>query len=145
MSPWLICIAIPIAISLIIFERGNNLVPNTEVLILQPNIDPYNEKYSMENDYYFDLLINMTTDQITNETRYIFTPETYFGEGFGFSLEEFKTTTLHHKIDSLLEKNPKIQLVSGIQSYSVYRTDNPPTPTANFVRNGYGWIFTTQL
>ena len=139
MSPWLICIAIPIAISLIIFERGNNLVPNTEVLILQPNIDPYNEKYSMENDYYFDLLINMTTDQITNETRYIFTPETYFGEGFGSSLEEFKATTLYHKIDSLLEKNPKIQLVSGIQSYSVYGTDNPPTPTANFVRNGV-WV-----
>ena len=81
----------------------------------------------------------MTTDQITDETRYIFTPETYFSAGFGASLEEFKSTPLHRKIDSLLEKNPKIQLVSGIQSYSVYKTDKPPTPTANFVRNGI-WV-----
>ena len=92
----------------------------------------------MENDYYFDLLINMTTDQITNETRYIFTPETYFGEGFGFSLEEFKTTILHHKIDSLLEKNPKIQLVSG-SNPTVFTGQTTLTPTTNFVRNGV-WV-----
>ena len=30
-------------------------------------------------------------------------------------------------------------MISGIQSYSVYRTDNPPTLTANFVRNGV-WV-----
>ena len=136
MSPWFIGIAIPIVISLILFERENNPIPDTEVLLLQPNIDPYSEKYDKENDYYFDLLIDMTTDQITDETRYIFTPETYFSAGFGASLEEFKSTPLHRKIDSLLEKNPKIQLDCGIQSYSVYKTDKPPTPTANFVRNG---------
>ena len=55
-----------------------------------------------------------------------------------FLLKESKTTTLHNKID-LLEKPVKIQLVSGIQSYSVYRQTNPPTPTANFV--GMGMVF----
>jgi apolipoprotein N-acyltransferase len=84
-------------------------------------------------------MVDMTADQISEETRYIFTPETYFGAGFGASLEEFETTALHRKLDSLLEKNPKIQLVSGIQSYSVYRTDSPPTLTANFIRNGV-WV-----
>ena len=121
------------------YQSEKDLTPTTEVLLLQPNIDPYNEKYDKENNYYFDLMAHMVTGQITDKTRYIFTPETYFGAGFGTSLEEFKTTTLHRKIDSLLEKNRDIQLISGIQSYSVYKTENPPTLTANFVRNGV-WV-----
>lgn len=139
MTPCLIGIAIPIVISLLLFQREKELTPTTEVLLLQPNIDPYKEKYDRENGYYFDLMVDMTADQISDETRYIFTPETYFGAGFGASLEEFKTTVLHRKLDSLLKKNPKIQLVSGIQTYSVYRTDSPPTLTANFIRDGV-WV-----
>ena len=139
MSPWLIGIAIPILISLILYQSEKDLTPSTEVLLLQPNINPYNEKYEKENNYYFDLMVHMTADQITNETRYIFTPETYFGAGFGAALEEFKTSILHRKIDSLLEKNPNIQLITGIQSYSVYKTKKPPTLTANFIRDGV-WV-----
>ena len=139
MSPWLIGIAIPILISLILYQSEKDLTPSTEVLLLQPNINPYNEKYEKENNYYFDLMVHMTADQITNETRYIFTPETYFGAGFGAALEEFKTSILHRKIDSLLEKNPNIQLITGIQSYSVYKTEKPPTLTANFIRDGV-WV-----
>ena len=139
MSPWLIGIAIPILISLILYQSEKDLTPSTEVLLLQPNINPYNEKYEKENNYYFDLMVNMSADQITNETRYIFTPETYFGAGFGAALEEFKTSILHRKIDSLLEKNPNIQLITGIQSYSVYKTEKPPTLTANFIRDGV-WV-----
>ena len=139
MSPWLVGIAIPISISLLLYQSEKDLTPTTEVLLLQPNIDPYNEKYDNENNYYFDLLVQMTSDQITNETRYIFTPETYFGTGFGTALEEFKTSILHRKIDSLLEKNPNIQLITGIQSYNVYRTEKPPTLTANLIRDGV-WV-----
>ena len=98
MSPWLIGIALPISISLMLYQSEKDLTPTTEVLLLQPNIDPYNEKYDKENNYYFDLMAHMTADHITEETRYIFTPETYFGAGFGASLEEFKTSTLHRKI-----------------------------------------------
>ncbi|MEC8396902.1 MAG: apolipoprotein N-acyltransferase [Bacteroidota bacterium] len=139
MIPWLIGIAIPILISLILYQSEKDLTPSTEVLLLQPNINPYNEKYEKENNYYFHLMVHMTADQITSETRYIFTPETYFGAGFGAALEEFKTSILHRKIDSLLEKNPNIQLITGIQSYSVYKTERPPTPTANFIRDGV-WL-----
>ena len=78
LSPWLIAISIPIVISLLIFQKEKTLTPHIEVLLLQPNIDPYNEKYERENDYYFDLMSKMTEDRITDETRYLFTPETYF-------------------------------------------------------------------
>jgi apolipoprotein N-acyltransferase len=139
MGPWLVGIAVPIAISLMLYQSEKDPIPSTEVLLLQPNIDPYNEKYDNKNNYYFDLMADMTADQITDETHYIFTPETYFSAGFGAALKEFKTTPLYRKIDSLLEKNRDIQLISGIQSYSVYKTNKAPTLTANFIRDGV-WV-----
>ncbi len=121
------------------FQKEKNIIPTTEVLLLQPNIDPYLEKYNEENNYYFDLMVNMTADQITEQTRYIFTPETYFGTGLGAPLVEFNDSPLRYKIDSLLQQYPKIQLITGIQSYNVYKTDNQPTSTANFVMEGT-WV-----
>ena len=138
-SHCLIGIAIPITISLIIFKSEKVLTPSIEVLLLQPNIDPYEEKYERENTYYFDLMVSMTAEQITDQTRYIITPETYFGAGLGSSLDEFTSTLLHHRLDSLLQQHQKIQLVTGIQSYNIYRTDSIPTPTSNFIREGI-WI-----
>lgn len=139
LSPWLVSIALPIAISLIIFQKTPINTPNTEILLLQPNIDPYLEKYERENDDYFNLMAQMTADQISDQTRYIVTPETYFGAGLGTSLDEFKTTPLYRSIDSLLGKHKKIQLISGIQSYVVYRQTSAPTQTANFIRDGI-WV-----
>ena len=77
-------------------------------MLLQPNIDPYDEKYERENAYYFDLMASMTKEQITNQTRYIITPETYFGEGLGASIDEFTSTPLHHKLD--IEASTRISL-----------------------------------
>lgn len=139
LSPWLIAIAIPITVSLIIFKSKKVITPSIEVLLLQPNIDPYEEKYERENAYYFDLMASMTKEQITNQTRYIIAPETYFGEGLGASLDEFTSTLLHHRLDSLLQEHQKIQLIAGIQSFNIYRTDSSPTQTANFIRKGI-WV-----
>ena len=139
LSPWLIAISIPIVISLLIFQKEKTLTPHIEVLLLQPNIDPYNEKYERENDYYFDLMSKMTEDRITDETRYLFTPETYFGSGSGSSMKEFKSTSLYRRIDSLLQQHPQMQLITGIQSYNIYRADSLPTSSANFLKKGI-WI-----
>lgn len=139
LTPWLIGIAFPIVISLIIFQKEKLPTPSTEALLFQPNIDPYFEKYDHNSSYYFELMAQMTKPQITDQTHYIFTPETYFGSGIGTSLKDFKSTSLYYKIDSLLQLHPQIQLITGIQSYDVYNTKTPPTTTANLYSEGI-WI-----
>ena len=139
LCPWLISIAIPIAISLIIYKKELKNEAMTEVLLLQPNIDPYNEKYEMNNRYFFDLMVQMLSKQITKKTRYIITPETYFASGLGEPLNDFESSQLYHDLDSLLQLNPKTQLISGIQSFNLYRSEKEATPTANELRKGV-WV-----
>jgi apolipoprotein N-acyltransferase len=135
----LIGIAIPIIISLIIYESEEKGESRIEVLLLQPNIDPYEEKYERNNRYFFDLMIQMVSKQITEKTRYIFTPETYFASGLGEPLDDFNNCQLYRDLDSLLQRNPKIQLISGIQSFNIYQSKKKPSSTANEMKNGY-WI-----
>ena len=139
LSPWLIAIALPIVISLIIYPSEKNTEARTEVLLLQPNIDPYEEKYERDNRYFFNLMIEMVSKQITKKTRYIFTPETYFASGLGEPLNDFDNSQLYRGLDSLLQRNPNIQLVSGIQSYNIYQSEKKPSTTANEMKKGF-WV-----
>ena len=82
----------------------------TEVLLLQPNIDPYNEKYEKNNRYFFDLMVEMLSKQITKKTRYIFTPETYFASGLGEPLNDFESSQLYYNLDSLLQLEEEMPL-----------------------------------
>ena len=139
LSPWLIAIALPIVISLIIYPSEKNTEARTEVLLLQPNIDPYEEKYERDNRYFFNLMIEMVSEQITKKTRYIFTPETYFASGLGEPLNDFDNSQLYRGLDSLLKRNPNIQLVSGIQSFNIYQSKKKPSTTANEMKKGF-WV-----
>lgn len=137
--PWWMGIALPIVISLIIFEQTELTSPETEVLLLQPNIDPYNEKYEFDNNDYFEMMRALTQPHITEKTKYIFTPETFFGAGPGVPLSTFDQDPLQKKINTFLQNNPKIQLITGIQSYEVYKISTPPTASANQIREGV-WV-----
>ncbi len=139
LSPWLIGIAIPIIISGIIFTTQSTKNANTEVLLLQPNIDPYDEKYDKDNRYFYNLMVELFSEKITENTHYFFTPETYFASGLGVPLKEFDKSLLYKDLDSLLQAFPKTQLITGIQSYNLYSTDTEPTPTANEMSKGI-WV-----
>ena len=139
LSPWLIAIAIPIVFSMIIFSKHEIKPPTIEVLLVQPNIDPYTEKYGKTNLEFLDLLSSMTQGKIDKNTDYVFAPETYFASGYGELISEFKSTELQISIQEFLKPHPQVQLVSGIQFYNVYQTKTEPSPTANEVKKGV-WV-----
>ena len=53
----------------------------TEVMVLQPNIDPYSEKYSLSNTEVIRLLFRLLQGEVTEKTRFILTPETVLADG----------------------------------------------------------------
>lgn len=44
--PWWLAIAVPITLSLVVFVRVPKATKTTNVAVIQPNIDPYTEKYN---------------------------------------------------------------------------------------------------
>ena len=136
-----ITIAVPIALSLIIYhtykEKGNEV----EIVVVQPNIDPYNEKFDGMST--FDQLKKFTAlaeKKITAKTKFVVGPETFLPEGlWEESLEDHQ----HFKyLVSFAEAFPQISIVTGMSSYHEFIPGEPLTPTARKYSDADGYYET---
>ena len=111
-------IVIPIVISLVIYATYGEEGETLEVIVLQPNIDPYSEKYNMSNLKFADLLVNLTEDKISDSTQFVITPETYFAESV--RLPEFENSTLKTRLKHYVNSHPNLNLITGISFIDVF-------------------------
>ena len=128
-------IAIPLMCSYVIlyqFEIEKNEV--LTVSVVQPNIDPYDEKYSLTHQQLYNDFISQITPELNKKPNLIVTPETYFSEGAGENLAKFEESKLFSDLLTLSNKF-NTQFLHGIQFYNTYTIQNK-TETANNLRNG---------
>ena len=133
-----VAIAIPVSISLFIYSNHkpqNN--PTIEVLIAQPNIDPYEEKFAANDLEQSKALFELIMPKLTPTTDLILAPETYFTEGFGSYLPSFKSSSLYQNIQEQINQIGTVQLMTGIQFYEVY-SESDKTKTSN--QYGSQWV-----
>ena len=69
-------IGIPILLSVFLNPGSEFKSKTSEVVIIQPNIDPYEEKYNTNNDSIASLIQNLADQSISNNTDLIIAPET---------------------------------------------------------------------
>ena len=133
--PALFAIALPIAFSLYLFLQEQPVFNKTAVALVQPNVDPYDEKYRYSNTDFLTQLEDLLETEKKDSIAYIITPETYFAAGYGERLEGFDRGPLYRAIVQMLSHYPGTQLLTGIQFYNAYDTKTSPSPTANKIRN----------
>jgi len=103
------------------------------VVLLQPNIDPYTEKYNISNVQTAENLIDQAEKVIDSTTDFVIAPETTFANPV---LQENYTSTNSFKLlKDFTKKNPHINFVTGYTFYKQYQSFKQPTPTANKFRN----------
>ena len=103
------------------------------ITLVQPNIDPYTEKYGLSRQQLQDSLVHQITNELSKNPDVIITPETYFAEGAGERLSTFEKSPLYTKLLSFAASN-NTQLLSGIQFYETYSEQNK-TYSANKLQN----------
>lgn len=139
LSTPLIAIALPIAFSLYTYQKVPLAEKKLNIALLQPNIDPYNEKYKLTNLELLEQLKEQMKPFKAIDFDYLLTPETYFAEGFGEELAIYDRSLLHQSIQKELINFPQTQWITGIQFYDVYAQNDSPSLTANKVREGL-WV-----
>jgi apolipoprotein N-acyltransferase len=134
----IVAIAIPIGISLLIYSNHKPQNNSTiEVVIAQPNIDPYEEKFAASDLEQSKSLFELIPPKLTPTTDLILAPETYFTEGFGSYLPSFMSSPLYQTIQEEIDQIGTVQLMTGIQFYQVY-SESDKTTTSN--RYGDQWV-----
>lgn len=127
---WIMLIAIPSSISLYrYYNIKEQESDRREIVIIQPNIDPYTEKFVIPFERQLEKVFTLARREITDSTSWIITPETTIDDPVNLALP------LNDKyiagIRNFLEDYPRASFVTGMVSYRSYPfSANTPTVSA---------------
>lgn len=127
-------IILPILISYLILIIRKPLATSKKinVVVVQPNIDPYNDKFVMDFQPVFSRVIKLIKEKVTVKTDYLVLPETFITDVNG-SLNEDHLEEMEYVIwfkDSILRKFPKLKIIVGASSALPYHNPHDVTATA---------------
>ncbi|PKP40248.1 MAG: apolipoprotein N-acyltransferase [Bacteroidetes bacterium HGW-Bacteroidetes-13] len=132
----LVFLMVPISISHLIAANYQEKGISVEVIALQPNIDPYNEKYNQNNLDFFHLFSELTKNQVTEKTDFIVAPETFFAKGE--QLDKLQKSPLIHRLDDFVAEYPNLNILSGISLIQIFNNPYAGGEQTNQY-NSYTW------
>ena len=130
----ILLIAIPIGSSYLIKSQYTHSVKTAEVIVLQPNIDPYSEKYNTKDKQVAENLYELIEQQKPGKNSLILSPETVFADGT--RLEEFKQSPAFNFTKRVLNNYPQVSIVNGISMYEIIRDSSKIKTQTNYLRPG---------
>lgn len=132
-----ILITVPIGISYLIWYNytSEQNQRQFEALILQPNINPYTEKYNTNDRRIGKLLKKMTEDHISDSTRLVIAPETVFADGTRRS--HFTQSAAYLYGREIVREYPNTSFLGGISFYDIIRDKDSVKTQSNFVKPGF--------
>lgn len=130
---FILIVALPILVSLIIKPETNS--ENTiETLSLQPNIDPYTEKYHTDNGRISQSLIDLTEPFLTDQPQLLLAPETVFANGI--EIKNYRLSEAKSFSQELLNKNEQLNILFGISMFEILRDESELSPQSNVLKEG---------
>tara|TARA_Y100001968_G_scaffold306695_1_gene323739 strand:- start:511 stop:2097 length:1587 start_codon:yes stop_codon:yes gene_type:complete len=110
---------IPVICSMFIYNKVINLTPkdSVNVLVVQPNMNPYTEKFSIPQKVQTDLLFNLIYPSVDEKLDFLILPETFL-----------ISSVWHHRIQDnldvdrfniLIKKFPNLSIVVGAVTFQL--------------------------
>ena len=126
-----VIILIPIIVSLIIYTNIDIQEEKIKTVIIQPNIDPYNEKFNRSNDQNLRYLESILND-VKNRNSLVILPETYFSDGSLISSLNY--STLIEGLKGIRERYDT-EILTGIELYDVFNDSSRVKKYSNRLEN----------
>ena len=126
-----VIILIPIIVSLIIYTNIDIEEEKIKTVIIQPNIDPYNEKFNRSNDQNLRYLESILND-VKNRNSLVILPETYFSDGSLISSLNY--STLVEGLKGIRERYDT-EILTGIELYDVFNDSSRVKKYSNRLEN----------
>lgn len=133
-----VLIAAPAIYSLSLFHSYKEKGSVAKILVIQPNIDPYGEKFSgMTNDQQVDLMLDIAEQGVTADVDYVVTPETAIDDRIWESSIDQNFTIARFR--NFVDSHPRVKWVSGATTLRLYdvRDTVPPTARKYPMQEGY--------
>jgi apolipoprotein N-acyltransferase len=131
---WLLAfIAFPILVSYTIRAFPREFKEHSNVVVIQPNIDPYNEKFVAGYEEQLQKMLLLASPKVDSLTDYLIFPETALTENL-WETELDQSTSLQ-MLQQFLKPFPKLKIIIGASTAKVYQPGEELSPTARKFRN----------
>ncbi len=100
-----------------------------KTLIVQPNVDPYNDKFFFEPKVQLHNLLKQLNGNLDSTIDFLVLPETYLTENI-FQGHETDSYSFHFLMDSIIQLYPKIIIISGANTIYPFKHGEVKTSTA---------------
>lgn len=147
----LLLIPLMVSLSLKIYRGKETTIKTNEqlnVLIVQPNIDPYNEKFYIQPIIQIHEMFHQIKNYLNDSIDVILLPETFITENIyeGTSKQMLQHESLKFLKDSILTKYPHIAIITGANTFKFYaEKERIPSTARQNVEGMYYDIFNTAL
>ncbi|MBQ7877744.1 MAG: apolipoprotein N-acyltransferase [Bacteroidales bacterium] len=125
------------------YENAMEADESLEVLIIQPNIDPYNKFQAMTQDQQNALLEGMMAKELAprkadscSTPLLVVAPETFTGD---IVCGDYPRSRTWRRMTSFLKDYPGVNLLFGASSYDYIYAGKAPSHTARHIRDGL-WL-----
>ncbi|MCY0968695.1 apolipoprotein N-acyltransferase [Chryseobacterium wangxinyae] len=133
-------IIVPIIISLVKFHNFNEKpIGEVNVLMLQPALDPYAEKYSKDSATIVKELLSLAEQNTKGKIDYYIAPETAIPGRGSISETAFEKSGLLNDVKGFLAKHPGSVFTTGISSHRFYKSGEK-LPKEAYQLNPQLWV-----
>lgn len=141
-----VIILLPLLCSTFIHPTPDNPAQKIGVVVVQPNIDPYDEKFTASSVMQqLEKFIRLSESKADSNTRYIVWPETaLFPQGAWEHQLNYQPEI--QAIRRMLQRYPKAKVITGAVTMKQYREPEEVPATARRMEDGTAWEpFNTAL
>ena len=120
LGSWIVLLLIPAVLLNQLIKRKRAAISTTNIVVVQPNIDPYEKVSTGSFEEQLNKLIVTSEKQINPETGLVIWPETALYMPNGINEGEMKQNFLLNPFWAFLQRHPQISLFTGIESFRVF-------------------------
>ncbi len=130
----LVLIVVPFVLELTLLSKDIVITlpqkhPQVNVVIVQPNIDPYNEKFSGDYMEQIEKMFQLAAEKVDSSTDLLVLPETAIQENIWEN--DLNQSESIQFIQKFLQRFPKLNIIIGANSAKRYESNETPSSTAH--------------
>lgn len=147
LSFWTVTVLIvPLVLSLFMYSSYHEKESPKNIVIVQPNIDPYSESFDelAENEK-LETFIRLAASKADEKTDYIIGPETLFENPSYWNEKRFESNGMIQQLSRFLGNYPQAEMVFGVSSFKTYPDKKSAPSTARTRSNMTYDMFNTAI
>lgn len=137
---------VPLAFSLSMYSSYNEKENPKNIVIVQPNIDPYSESFDEQAEMQkLETFISLAATKADEKTDFIIGPETLFENPSYWNETRMESNGMLKQLCGFLGNYPRAEMVFGVSSFKPYPEKESAPPTARTRNNMTYDMFNTAI